>query len=397
MKFLSLISSFFTMIFIFLASDVVLQFGAYGGIILCASFFSASLLIYLFKKILFKDKPGLHQTALLYFALCIYLLEAFIVHVWVISTVLRYIDDKHLFVILFCIVLFFLVVFFFVKRTSDLFINACILINLLVTFVMAIMLPNFIYLQRGLETVYHNLIHYHPKVLHSSREGIGLLFFAFTILFFVRIYIVLFLHAINIEKLKSYLLLLSICVGSVMLAFSTMIIVAVTERVQAIHPSTLIISMLDKLMNPYMFTFIWIAMISGSLIAWQITWTLIKRKIESWKVEEHLFRFPLWGVVCMGIMSSPFLYFNNLYILDLLLFFAIWLIPPVILFHFTTFQTNIFGRVLILGLSIYLTNGLLFLYVDYSLALRVILATLLTIILTVILQLFKRRDNHIMS
>ncbi len=388
MKVFSLISSFFTMILIFLSSDIVLRFGAYGGLILCASFFAASLVIYLFRKPLFATRFASKGSVIPYSILIFFLFEAIILNAWVINSVIDYIDDSRLLFILLSIVIGFIVVLLSMKNGADVFINTSILVNLILLFAMAIMLPNFIYLQKGLETVYHNLIHYHPKVLHDSREGLWTLFIALTLLFTVRLFIILFIHSIGLVKLKSYLLLISICVGSVMLAFSTMIIVAVTERVQAMHPNILIIALLDKLMNPYLFAFVWIAMLAGSLISSLLIWTSIARKIgEISGGNKRVFSLMLFlGGICAIVFQ--YMYLREVYVLDILLFFALLQIPPVFVLSFFTSKRNGFWISYIIIPLIYIGNIILFCNTDYSLEVHVIATVTLTIILITVMRLF---------
>ena len=326
MKIFSLICSFLTTILIFLASDAVLKFGAFGGIILCLSFFFASILIFLFKDNLFKKgneeikKKGIHIIVFLYF------LEIVALHSWVINSVVLYITPSKFFLIVTNTLIVLLLVLFLIKSVPDILKSSLVLLNLFLLFALSIILPNFIYLQKGLETVYHNLLHYHPKVLHSSREGLWMFFFVMTIVFLVKIYVVFVIHEIEHKKIKSYLFLVSLCVGSIMLAFSTMIIVAVTEKVQAIHPSMLIISMLDKLMDSYTFTFLWITLIVGSLISLLTSLAFLKKKI----IANYSINNTIFFISIVGVIIVQYLFLGEVFVIDILIFWTIILIPFVI-------------------------------------------------------------------
>ncbi|MBO8173543.1 MAG: hypothetical protein H0Z33_16875 [Bacillaceae bacterium] len=109
-------------------------------------------------------------------------------------------------------------------------------IKLILLFVLAIFLPNYIYLQKGLETVYHNLLHYHPRVLHLDQPGIYVFLAAGIIVMFTRwlVYFPLLEKELANHKKKGLnkLGLASISWSTIVLAFSTMTIVAITEKIR---------------------------------------------------------------------------------------------------------------------------------------------------------------------
>ncbi|MGI2329072.1 hypothetical protein [Planococcus sp. YIM B11945] len=329
MKLFNLISSFFSVVLLFLASDITLRFGVYGGLILCGAFFTASLVLYLFKNQLFDKKDTATKRLLIYVALFFYFLETVFLSCWVVLSVLPFINFEYSSIASTLMVLFF---FFFLslsvlmKKTSELAINSFTFINLLIVFMMAIFLSNTIYLQKGLETVYHNLLHYHPSMLHESKEGMAGMYVMLTLLFFVRQYVIYSLQALGNKKFVSHMFLVNFCVGSIMLAFSTMVLVAVTERVESTHPNVLIVSMLQKLMNPYIFSVVWTIFILASLISILLTWVSIKKYIRPGTVVRP--DLYVWILVAASVCGFQVFHLENAYLIDIILFFSIWLIPP---------------------------------------------------------------------
>ncbi|MEK3933866.1 hypothetical protein MKY41_00985 [Sporosarcina sp. FSL W7-1349] len=330
MKVLYVISSFFTMTLIFLSSDVVLKYGTYGGLILCASFVTAVFLVYFFRKLLFRKRVEDSSKPLLLTLFAFHLLETFALQVWIIAGVLRFTKEPPLELVLFIGASVIVVFMFFIRKKTSLLVNIIVVMNISLIFVLAILLPNFIYLQKGLETVYHNLLHYHPKVLHLNREGLFSFYLAMTAVFVIKLFAAFHLHSFPKTSIKAKMLLIGMSVGSVTLAFSTMIIVAITERVQSAIPNLLILSMLERMLSPFFFTFVLLVVFLGSINTIILSMLFVNSYVNG--LVPHIRKRYFLGLFFLFLVITFTVWFHSVdyVIVQILLFLSIWQWPIMI-------------------------------------------------------------------
>lgn len=382
MKIFSSIGALFLFILLFLSSEIVFKFGAYGGLVLCTSFFTAAIIVYVFRKPLFYQQNHKKIQQML---LWLYLVELLALHTWMVMNIAKFLGATHFPLSLAICLTVLPLTIFFVKRNNDLGFQALVVLVFIVLFVLAILLPNFIYLQKGLETVYHNLIHYHPRLLHKEQQGLFSLYVAFTIVFVIKLYIVLALHVIDLKKIRPYVFLISLSAGSIMLAFSTMIIVAVTERIQSNNENVLVIAMLAKLLKPYIFESVWLLLLSGSVLSLFLVVMLVRKQVE---MDQRTYKTIVIPFSIVVLTMSYYFYQKQVNIAHLLLVFSVVLWPWIIA-NISVFRI-VGQRVCYVG-AFYLCHGVVAYFLPLPLAERVIIVTIASLIIPVIVLIGNRR------
>lgn len=144
--------------------------------------------------------------------------------------------------------------------------NSLALLNLSLIFPAAIFLPIYVYLQKGLETLYHDLLHYHPRVLHLEQAGL----LEFAAVFFILAFAKLLLELSALQEDLAWnrratlrkLGLTTLSWATVVMAFATMTIVSITERIDPIYANEQVILLIQKIASPtifYTFSFVLLA------------------------------------------------------------------------------------------------------------------------------------------
>lgn len=182
-------------------------------------------------------------------------------------------------------------------------------LKIFLLFSLAIFLPNYIYLQKGLETVYHNLIHYHPRVIHLEQPGIYIFFVAGVIIMFTKllIYIVFLGKGLSHRKKNGLrkIGLVSISWSTVVMAFSTMTIVAITEKIRGQYVNEQMVLLIEQVSSPAIFIVVSVIWLIISFVtffhAFQnigILWDMypVSLRIRSWVVQ------MTESVVAMGLL-----------------------------------------------------------------------------------------------
>lgn len=274
-----LVSSWLTVSLLFVSGQAVLLYGALAGLLIIGSFFTAFFLSIPFLSLLNardKDSPVL---AVLNKAL---FLESFSIHFFIVCLIfdaaLSYIPTLSLISIL--VILFFLILFLGKKVDIITTLKMALLLSL------AILLPNYNYLQKGLETVYHNLLHYHPKFLHLEQNGALLLFFLLVATFFSKFIVQLPLLEKYVE-VQLWRGLRKILIGTfiwatIILAFSTMTLVSFTH-IRPLEFERNFFMMLDNQMGKAFIMTVLLCLIISSLIEMYGACRIIKRTRGHWK------------------------------------------------------------------------------------------------------------------
>jgi hypothetical protein len=263
---------------IFASGEAVINYGAFGGILLSVSFLMAFLVLCL---LLWRvDKFAEHVLSpfcqkVMLSLLVIMILELLITQGLAAGLILQSLLDFSFDV---SVLFFYGLVFVAVLLQRNLReeqLNLLAVTKLIALFIVAILLPNFIFLQKGLETVYYNLIHYHPRVLHLEQTGLFAFFMASSVIMFSKLTIyVPMLQKELTENKKRTLLKLGISVlswSSIVIAFATMTIIGITERVRATHVNELVLLLVKKVTPPGIYFAVTITMLFIIVVTFLLT------------------------------------------------------------------------------------------------------------------------------
>jgi hypothetical protein len=241
-----LLSSWLNVGLLFVAGQAVFSYGALAGFLFTGAFFTAFILmlplIWLYPRRVFPE------AILIRFVRIVGFIETSTIHLFILLLFITAKMDYSSFLFLSLTGLVFgMFIFISIWRKK-----ADLLVFVKLTFLLAaaVFLPNYVYLQKGLETAYYNLLNYYPKFLHLEQEGTFLLFFLLMVTFFSKMFI-------EIPNLQNYVnskfwpgirkLLLGIFIwGTVILAFSTMTLVSITYTSATVHINTLFFAIFEK-------------------------------------------------------------------------------------------------------------------------------------------------------
>lgn len=252
---LILIGSWLTVSTVFLAGEIAYRYGAIAGLFITVSFLLAFICSIPFLKtsISFGQIPVLFNfMQLLYVirnSMIIFILLYFMVQVFQFNPLTFSIISA----------LLMLVLYGLYTKWSN-FHVVIISINAVFIFAVAIFLPSFLYLQLGIETVYHNLQHYHPSTLYTSLSGKWQVFVLLTGIFFLHFFAQLnYLKQLVYVDYKRGLRKLFIAVfiiGTLLLSFSTVTIVALTKDIKTDHVNALLLAVIQKQSTGFIYIFI---------------------------------------------------------------------------------------------------------------------------------------------
>ncbi|PLR95872.1 hypothetical protein [Bacillus sp. T33-2] len=239
-----LVSAWMTVSLLFVSGQAVFTYGALAGFMIVGAFLMAFLLIIPFLWL--HRSKGREQSPFLTILEYVIFFESFTLHFVILlliaSSALAFTSPLRLMGLA---IPFITAILFFLGRKGA--------IKLAVLLGLSIFLPNYFFLQKGLETVYHNLLHYHPRFLHLQQEGAWVLFGLLVAVFFAKLYAQIpFLYGYvenrfwkGIQKLFfGYLIW-----ATVILAFSSMSLVSFNYQMPAGQGNQRFFLMLEELMD----------------------------------------------------------------------------------------------------------------------------------------------------
>lgn len=271
---------------IFASGEAVIHFGAFGGILLSTSFLVALVVLCLFLRGVdgFVDLPLSPVWKRVMASLIrVMILELLITQAIVAGLIIRTLSyfSFEASVCLFHLLILGVVCLF--RYASEEHLNRLAITKLIVLFMLAIFLPNYIFLQKGLETVYNNLLHYHPRVLHLEQTGILPFFLASSIIMFSKmtVYLPLLQKELDAERKRTLgkLGIAGLSWASIVIAFATMTIIGVTEKVGIAHVNELLLVLVGKVAPPFLYVFaatlmLFVIMVTFlSSLATSLSWT----------------------------------------------------------------------------------------------------------------------------
>lgn len=302
-----MIGSWATVVIVFLSGEVVVRYGALAGILLVLSFLAAFLCVLPFLKTTPLEETSSERIRFLYLG---WFLESFFLHLLIGRLILEAMDIHPGLMAVFSIFLLAGCFFLFARwnRAGKLFllVNGCLMFGL------AILLPNYVFLQEGLETVYHNLQHYHPAMLHINQDGEGGFFLLLTFIFFCKL-------LLQVPLLRKYMgpayregvrkLFVSVLIfGTLILAFSTMTAVGITQHLDIAHPNALLLALMEEQTTSFI-QFIFIGMLYLlTVLAMMIAYQEMREHVKPARTS---CKMMLVKTAVLAMAGGGFLYFSS--------------------------------------------------------------------------------------
>lgn len=305
-----LVSSWLTVSLIFVSGQSVLLYGALAGFIILGAYLTALLLLIPFFRLSRENK--LPKSPFMSLLKSIVFIEKFSIPFLIVILIFFSHEsyDSYLFAIGICLVLILMVILIARGTGKITTIKVSILLCL------AIFLPNYIFLQKGLETVYHNLLHYHPRFLHLEQDGAGTFYLMLTAVFFSNLFVQLpFLETyVGTQFWKGIRkLLIGFSIWSpFILAFSTMTLVSFAYNDPTGVENNLFFIMLNKHVKGVFNISILLCLCLSSFIEiFQAT-----RKLNNMSLG--------WKIVLIGgaVLLAVSFYFSGVSILNLFLLYG---------------------------------------------------------------------------
>ncbi|VEF46329.1 Uncharacterised protein [Bacillus freudenreichii] len=262
-----LISNWLSVSMIFLIGEVVIRYGVFASLIVVITFVLAFLASTMFQRFTLYA----YQSSMLLerIILGFWYLEIFILHFFISGILLESIFHVSLYTSIFFTAAAILAAGIIIACWEGLRPGIQNLKFLLISG-LAIFLPTYIYLQKGLESVYHNLLHYHPRILHYDQQGILLLIFAAFFIFFTKFFIQrkILMKYIGPSYRKGIrkLIVAVFIFSTFILAFSTMTVVAITQNIEFKHANELLVLLIKKTSGPMTFQILSLVLYASTLL-----------------------------------------------------------------------------------------------------------------------------------
>lgn len=314
-----LVGSWLTVSTVFLAGEIAYRYGAIAGVFTTLSFLFAFFITipFLRANISFQEIPFIfnliHLLYLFRNSMILFILLYFMIQVFALQ------------VVTFTLISLLVFTSLYVLYTKiNIFQHLMMIVNAVFIFSLAIFFPNYLYLQFGFESVYHNLLHYHPSTLYTTLEGKWPLFLFLTFIFFCYFFV-------QLNYLKKFLLpnqlrgirklgVASFIIGTLLLSFSTVTIVAITKDIQTEHVNALLLAMIQKQTAPFSTLLLILLIYILIFLEWIISLHIFQRE-TSYQQPQSIFLIT----VMLGMALSYYLLQNkiNISILSLYLYFGV--------------------------------------------------------------------------
>ncbi|KYG91270.1 hypothetical protein A0U40_15010 [[Bacillus] sp. KCTC 13219] len=298
-----ILSGFIFPFLLLISTDTVHQLGVLTGPIIGAAFIIGVCMAYIAPRYY----VGKNYSN---FAYPIVIAETTIITTYLLLLLLNVLEILH--ILLFSALL---VTFYFLYRRFQHSLikrrNLISIIGFANIFIFTVGISNFIYLQRGLETVYHNLLHYFPAVVHWEQQG------AITIFCIVLVYVFLkTIVLISMFESKfsfSNPIIIGLIGFSLILTSSTMTLVAITDRIPYETFQFYIIHFLSNKIPKFYFI-IFSGMLIISIISSFLSNLLLERPTITWLDKQKIF------LLIIGVVAGSVIYycqFNGITILSI--------------------------------------------------------------------------------
>ncbi|MBM7661679.1 hypothetical protein JOC85_002482 [Bacillus mesophilus] len=312
-----LIGTWLSVSIVFLAGEIIFRYGALAGILVVAALLTSFILL----MPLLKYEPSLTPKLNSYRSVIffIWLLEILILNMFIGTIVLEvgfHMSRLTSFLLHFIVMVSVLIGL----NPSKKVLNFIIVVNITLIFVLAQFLPTYIYLQEGIETVYHNLLHYHPKVLHINQEHHLIYFVVAIFIFSSKFFLLLPLFRkyggsdawTGIRKLFVCILI----IATMILAFSTMTIFAMTQNLTTEHLNELLLLLIKKQSSPFVFHLIIVMLYLLTILSTVISFREFEF-ITKLKLNTSRHKMIQVAILCFLFIFTAFIYKKGATILSI--------------------------------------------------------------------------------
>ena len=325
---------------IFLIGEAVFQSGALTGLMITTALLLAFLLN---SPLLYSNSVSTCTTILKKAITYISYMGAMLLHLLIGSFILQVLVQLNVYMTL---LLHLLLIFIVIQLCNNwaFLKNGVLFGNVSLLFRLAIFLPIYIYLQEGLETVYHNLLHYHPYVLHLNQQHYLRYFFICLVIFSGKFYWQLpTLKRFAGSQMGKGIRKLLVAIGiftTLILSFSTMTIVAATQNFDLENPNAVLLYLIEKKSSSPIFHLVCMSLYGLSLLS-AIT-VHFKKGEEDGQIRNWI---PGILLIVSSLFSIVLLYKNISLLYVYVIFGLIIGITAVISFIMTGIKVIIFKKV----------------------------------------------------
>ncbi|WP_339160894.1 hypothetical protein MHB50_21230 [Siminovitchia sp. FSL H7-0308] len=265
-----LISSWLSISMIFIIGEVVIRFGVFSSIVIVCAFMLAFCASFLLQKLTKSPAFAIKKQSIAGRIIrSVRILEVYVLHLFVSGLIFHSLFQINIYISVFSTAATFLILASFLpnKKNWKQMIKEA---KFTIISGLAIILPTYIYLQKGLESLYHNLLYYQPQVLNHDAESLRLLWLIAFFIFFAKLLwqgdvIVKYTNP-SFKKGISKLLIAVFIFSTFLLAFATMNVVAITQNLEYSHANELFILLIKKLSPSLMFKMFCFVVYVGTLI-----------------------------------------------------------------------------------------------------------------------------------
>ncbi len=264
-----LISSWLSISIIFLIGEVVIRFGVFSSLVIVGAFILAFGVSFLLQKLMLSWAFRLEKSPILGKIIsALRLLEIYVLHLYICGLIFETFFQMKVHISVISTTIIVMVLIMYLPRGEKLQLNIKDAKFIIISG-LAIVLPTYIYLQKGLESLYHNLLYYQPQLLNHDSINLWLLFWAAFFIFFSKLlfrgeglkYI-----STSVKKGISKLLMAVFIFCTFIMAFATMNIVAITQNLDVSHANELFILMIKKLSPSVAFNIFCFFLYFGTLV-----------------------------------------------------------------------------------------------------------------------------------
>ncbi|MBD8006331.1 hypothetical protein [Bacillus norwichensis] len=261
-----LISSWVSISMIFIIGEVVTRFGVFSSLVIVSAFLLAFAVFFALQR------SSLRINKNSFLGRCITIirfLEIYILHLFICGLIFHTAFQVNMYFSVFATAFILMICAVYLPKGKK-FRQSIKDTRFILISGLAILLPTYIYLQKGLESLYHNLLYYQPQVLNHDSRSLWLLFLIAFIIFFSKLLlqreVIDKYNSPSIYKVVFKLLMAVFIYCTFILAFATMNVVAITQNLDYSQTNELFILLVEKLSLSVIFKFFCIVLYFSSLI-----------------------------------------------------------------------------------------------------------------------------------
>lgn len=261
-----LISSWVSISMIFIIGEVVTRFGVFSSLVIVSAFLLAFAVFFVLQRSPFRIKKS---SLLGRFITTIRVLEIYVLHLFICGLIFHTAFHVNMYISIFATAFILMICAVYLPKGQK-FRQSIKDTRFILISGLAILLPTYIYLQKGLESLYHNLLYYQPQVLNHDSKSLWMLFLIAFIIFLSK----LLLQREVIDKYTGqsfYKVIFKFSMAvfiycTFILAFATVNVVAITQNLDYSQANELFILLVEKFSLAIVFKVFCIVLYFSTLI-----------------------------------------------------------------------------------------------------------------------------------